>query len=134
MRIAKEESEMKKENLFVQKQDDPATKRISRRTMLKRGAGALAGLTILSVAGPSEAFAQSDAVVIPWLDPPGHSTGEHLHRASTRFDRERATLTEISSRLPTTRFLPAREAFGRATDRSRVEFVFREPTVIAATN
>jgi DMSO/TMAO reductase YedYZ molybdopterin-dependent catalytic subunit len=45
---------------------------ISRRTLLKGGA-ALAGLTVLRVAGPTRAFGQPGEEVIPWLDqpPPG---------------------------------------------------------------
>jgi DMSO/TMAO reductase YedYZ molybdopterin-dependent catalytic subunit len=42
---------------------------ISRRTLLKDGA-ALAGLTVLQVAGPARAFAQAGEEVIPWLDQP----------------------------------------------------------------
>jgi DMSO/TMAO reductase YedYZ molybdopterin-dependent catalytic subunit len=42
---------------------------ISRRTLLKQSA-ALAGLSVLQVAGPSHAFEQSGERVIPWLDQP----------------------------------------------------------------
>jgi DMSO/TMAO reductase YedYZ molybdopterin-dependent catalytic subunit len=43
---------------------------VSRRTLLKGGAAALAGLTVLRVAGPAHAFGQSGEQVIPWLDQP----------------------------------------------------------------
>jgi DMSO/TMAO reductase YedYZ molybdopterin-dependent catalytic subunit len=44
---------------------------ISRRTLLKSGGSALAGLTVLSVAGPAQAFGSSPGEeVIPWLDQP----------------------------------------------------------------
>src|SRR5438067_835813 len=43
---------------------------ISRRTLLKGGRAALAGLTVLQVAGPAQAFGHSDDEVIPWLDQP----------------------------------------------------------------
>ena len=44
---------------------------ISRRTLLKRGGAALAGLTLLRVAGPAGAFpGHPDDEVIPWLDQP----------------------------------------------------------------
>jgi DMSO/TMAO reductase YedYZ molybdopterin-dependent catalytic subunit len=43
---------------------------ISRRALLKGGAAALGGLTMLRVAGPTEAFGQSGEEVIPWLDQP----------------------------------------------------------------
>jgi DMSO/TMAO reductase YedYZ molybdopterin-dependent catalytic subunit len=43
---------------------------ISRRTLLKDGGAALAGLTVLRVAGPAHAFGQSGGEVIPWLDQP----------------------------------------------------------------
>ena len=47
------------------------THNISRRTILKGGAAALAGLSVLRVAGPARAFpGQPGAVVIPWLDQP----------------------------------------------------------------
>ena len=38
--------------------------------VLKGGGAALAGITVLQVAGPSNAFAQSGGEVIPWLDQP----------------------------------------------------------------
>jgi len=42
---------------------------LSRRTLLKGGGTALAGLTVLRLAGPARAFAgQSGDEVIPWLD------------------------------------------------------------------
>jgi DMSO/TMAO reductase YedYZ molybdopterin-dependent catalytic subunit len=44
---------------------------ISRRTMLKDGAAALAGLTVLRVAGLPKAFGDTGDEVIPWLDQPG---------------------------------------------------------------
>ena len=43
---------------------------ISRRALLKGGAAAFGGLTMLRVAGPTEAFGQSGEEVIPWLDQP----------------------------------------------------------------
>lgn len=44
---------------------------ISRRTMVKQGGAALAGLSVLRLAGPAHAFPLSqDAEVIPWLDQP----------------------------------------------------------------
>ena len=45
---------------------------ISRRAWLK-GSAALAGLTVLQVTGPTEAFAQFGDEVIPWLDQPAPS-------------------------------------------------------------
>ena len=46
-------------------------KDISRRSVLKGGSAALAGLTLLHVTGPERAFGQSGAEVIPWQDQPG---------------------------------------------------------------
>src|SRR4051812_6841018 len=46
------------------------TRDISRRTLLKSGGAALAGLSVLQVAGPSQAFAQFGDEVIPWVDQP----------------------------------------------------------------
>jgi DMSO/TMAO reductase YedYZ molybdopterin-dependent catalytic subunit len=45
---------------------------ISRRTLLQGGGAAFAGLTVLHVAGPAEAFPghQPDEVVLPWEDQP----------------------------------------------------------------
>jgi DMSO/TMAO reductase YedYZ molybdopterin-dependent catalytic subunit len=44
---------------------------VSRRTLLKGGSATLAGLSVLSVAGPAEGFpGDHDDVVIPWLDQP----------------------------------------------------------------
>ncbi len=44
---------------------------ISRRTVLTHGGAALAGLSVLRLAGPAHAFPLSqDAEVIPWLDQP----------------------------------------------------------------
>ena len=43
---------------------------VSRRTLLKGGGAALAGLTVLRVAGPAHAFGQSGGEVLPWLDQP----------------------------------------------------------------
>ena len=41
----------------------------SRRELLKGGAAALAGLSVLRLAGPAHAFpAQGGAQVLPWLD------------------------------------------------------------------
>lgn len=43
---------------------------ISRRTLLKGGGAAFAGLTVLQVTAPASAFGQSWEEVIPWLDQP----------------------------------------------------------------
>jgi DMSO/TMAO reductase YedYZ molybdopterin-dependent catalytic subunit len=47
---------------------------VSRRTVLKGGGAAVAGLTVLQVAGPAQAFPQQPGqvpeTVIPWLDQP----------------------------------------------------------------
>ena len=44
---------------------------ISRRTLLKGGGAALAGLSTLQVAGPADAFpGHSDETVLPWIDQP----------------------------------------------------------------
>jgi DMSO/TMAO reductase YedYZ molybdopterin-dependent catalytic subunit len=43
---------------------------ISRRSLLKGGGTALAGLTALQVAGSAQAFGHSDGEVIPWIDRP----------------------------------------------------------------
>ncbi len=43
---------------------------MSRRSLLKKSAVALSGLTVLQVTGPSHAFAQAGREVIPWLDQP----------------------------------------------------------------
>ncbi len=44
---------------------------VSRRTLLKGGGAAVAGLTVLQVAGPAQAFpGHPDEEVIPWLDQP----------------------------------------------------------------
>jgi DMSO/TMAO reductase YedYZ molybdopterin-dependent catalytic subunit len=45
---------------------------VSRRTLLKGGGAAFAGLTVLRVAGPAHAFpgGRGDEVVVPWLDRP----------------------------------------------------------------
>jgi DMSO/TMAO reductase YedYZ molybdopterin-dependent catalytic subunit len=51
---------------------------VSRRTLLKRGGAALAGLTMLRVAGPTHAFRQSSEEVIPWLDQPPANGGNQL--------------------------------------------------------
>ena len=42
----------------------------SRRSLLKGGGAAFAGLTVLQVAGPAPAFAQAGEEVVPWLDQP----------------------------------------------------------------
>ena len=42
---------------------------ISRRALLK-GGGALAGLTVTQVAGPTKLFGEAGEQVIPWLDQP----------------------------------------------------------------
>jgi len=44
---------------------------MSRRTLLKGGSAAFAGLTTMQVAGPAHAFPGQGGQVIPWLDPPG---------------------------------------------------------------
>src|SRR3954452_23351104 len=47
------------------------TQEISRRTLLKGGGAAVAGLTALQVAGPARAFPGHGAdAVLPWLDQP----------------------------------------------------------------
>jgi DMSO/TMAO reductase YedYZ molybdopterin-dependent catalytic subunit len=47
---------------------------ISRRTLLKGSGAALAGLTVLRVAGPAPAFpGHSSEEVIPWLDQPAEN-------------------------------------------------------------
>src|SRR5262245_34265504 len=51
---------------------------VSRRTLLKGGGAALAGLTMLRVAGPTHAFGQSGEEVIPWLDQPPANGGNQL--------------------------------------------------------
>ena len=51
---------------------------VSRRTLLKGGGAALAGLTMLRVAGPTHAFGQPSEEVIPWLDQPPASGGNQL--------------------------------------------------------
>jgi DMSO/TMAO reductase YedYZ molybdopterin-dependent catalytic subunit len=43
---------------------------LSRRSLLKGGGAALAGLSALQVAGPARAFGDTGGQVIPWLDPP----------------------------------------------------------------
>src|SRR5512132_210939 len=44
---------------------------VSRRTLLKGGGAALAGMTVFRVTGPAQAFpGQPDEVLIPWDDPP----------------------------------------------------------------
>ncbi len=49
-----------------------ATHRISRRSILKGGSGtaALAGLSVVQVAGPERGWAQTAGEVLPWLDQP----------------------------------------------------------------
>jgi DMSO/TMAO reductase YedYZ molybdopterin-dependent catalytic subunit len=51
---------------------------VSRRTLLKGGGAALAGLTMLRVAGPTHAFGQPSEEVIPWLDQPPANGGNQL--------------------------------------------------------
>src|SRR5262245_10817154 len=54
---------------------------LSRRTLLKGGSAALAGLTVLRVAGPAPTFpGHSGEEVIPWLDqpPPGPFSPENV--------------------------------------------------------
>src|SRR5215207_8806534 len=47
------------------------THHLSRRNLLKTGSAAMAGLTVLRLAGPASAFpSQQGGVVIPWLDQP----------------------------------------------------------------
>jgi DMSO/TMAO reductase YedYZ molybdopterin-dependent catalytic subunit len=43
---------------------------ISRRRLLKGGGAAIAGLSVLQVAGPEKAFGQGGGEVVPWLDQP----------------------------------------------------------------
>jgi DMSO/TMAO reductase YedYZ molybdopterin-dependent catalytic subunit len=62
-----------KKGIFTMEHQD-----ISRRTLLKGGAAALAGLTVLRVAGPAHAFGQSGGEVIPWLDQPGPSPNPNV--------------------------------------------------------
>ena len=45
----------------------------SRRSLLKGGGAAFAGLTVLQVTGPAPAFAQAGEEVVPWLDQPTES-------------------------------------------------------------
>jgi DMSO/TMAO reductase YedYZ molybdopterin-dependent catalytic subunit len=51
---------------------------VSRRALLKGGSAALAGLTLLRVAGPTHAFGQPNEEVIPWLDQPPSNEGNQL--------------------------------------------------------
>jgi DMSO/TMAO reductase YedYZ molybdopterin-dependent catalytic subunit len=46
------------------------TDNISRRRLLKNAGAVAAGITVLQVAGPTEAFGQATDQVIPWLDQP----------------------------------------------------------------
>jgi hypothetical protein len=47
---------------------------VSRRTLLKGGSAAVAGLTVLQVAGPAQAFpGHASEEVIPWLDQPAEN-------------------------------------------------------------
>ena len=49
-----------------------ANRDMSRRTLLKGGGAALAGLSTLQVAGPASAFPGTpEETVLPWLDQPG---------------------------------------------------------------
>src|SRR5215203_6847459 len=42
---------------------------ITRRTLVQHGGAALAGVSVLRIAGPAHAFAsQADREVVPWLD------------------------------------------------------------------
>ena len=43
---------------------------ISRRILLKDGGSALAGLTVLRVAGPAQVLGQTTGEILPWLDQP----------------------------------------------------------------
>jgi DMSO/TMAO reductase YedYZ molybdopterin-dependent catalytic subunit len=43
---------------------------ISRRTLLKDGGSALAGLTVLRIAGPTQVLGQTTGETLPWLDQP----------------------------------------------------------------
>jgi DMSO/TMAO reductase YedYZ molybdopterin-dependent catalytic subunit len=51
---------------------------ISRRNALKGAGAALAGLTVLRVAGPKHLLAQNGGVVIPWLDQPPPNPVPHI--------------------------------------------------------
>ena len=52
---------------------------ISRRNLLKGGAAAFAGISMLQVSGPAEAFSQSDEEVLPWGDQPPPDPADNLH-------------------------------------------------------
>lgn len=52
---------------------------ISRRSLLKGGAAAFAGISILQVKGPAEAFRQWNENVLPWLDQPPPDVADNLH-------------------------------------------------------
>jgi len=43
---------------------------VSRRTLLKAGSAAIAGLSVLRITGPASAFQDAGGEVIPWLDQP----------------------------------------------------------------
>ena len=56
---------------------------MSRRTLLKGGGAALAGLTTVHVAGPAHAFpGHPGDEVIPWLDQPAPNPVPQIVRAS----------------------------------------------------
>ena len=46
------------------------TRDVARRSLLKDGATALAGLTVLRVAGPTQLLGQTTGEVLPWVDQP----------------------------------------------------------------
>ncbi len=52
---------------------------ISRRSMLKGGGATLAGMSMLQVAGATEAFKQWNEKVLPWVDQPPPDTVDNLH-------------------------------------------------------
>src|ERR671925_567718 len=55
----------------MQLQDVPSDRDMSRRTLLKGGGAAFAGLSVMRVAGPAHAFPGGPGgEVIPWLDQP----------------------------------------------------------------
>src|SRR5438128_1522924 len=52
---------------------------ISRRSLLKGGGAAVAGMSVLQVAGLPAAFDHADGEVIPWLDQPPPDIADTLH-------------------------------------------------------
>ena len=66
-----------------------AQRHVSRRTMLKSGGAALAGFSVMQVAGPAEAFPGGAArdELVPWIDERGAAAGVRKGRTlrSVRF-------------------------------------------------